>query len=293
VYIVWGSTYLAIRITVSEGGGFPPFTMGLWRISLAAVILLGWVALRGQWVMPTRRELWVLAVSGLLLWTVANGLVVWGEQRADSGLASLLVGSMPIWVALMEALVDRKLPSAALFGSLVVGFIGIGVLSFPVLRDGVQADFLSWLALLGAPIAWGAGSLLQSRNPTQLSPRASSGIQMVAGALGFLVLSRALGEPMPTPSFNAWLAFGYLVVFGSLLAFTSYVTALQILPTNVIMTYSYVNPVIAVLLGWLILGEEITGWTIGGTGLVLLGVFGVFRERYQARAARAAPTAAD
>lgn len=247
--------------------------------------MLLWAGLRGQRIRPTRGELITLFISGLLLWPGGNGLVVWAEQRADSGLAALVVASMPIWVAVMEAILDRKLPSRVLVGSLLVGFAGIGVLSYPVLAGGVEADLLSVLALLGASITWGAGSLLQSRNPVALSPRASSGIQMLSGGVGFFVLVQLMGEPMPEPSLNAWLAFTYLVLIGAVLAFTSFVTALQLLPTNVLMTYSYVNPVIAVLLGWLILDEAITGWTIGGMALVLLGVYGVFRERYQRRQA--------
>lgn len=281
VYVVWGSTYLAIRVAVREGAGFTPFTMGFMRVIVAGIVLLLWAALRKQRVRPTRRELWILAGSGLLMWPIANGLLTWAETRADSGLAALLLGSLPIWMVLIESIIDRKRPGGALSLALLTGFAGIGLLSAPTLLSGVKADLWSIVALLVTPFAWALGSVLQARNPIDLGTRASSAYQMLFGSIGFLVLLLALNEPRPTPTPEAWLAWGYLVVFGGILAFTSYVTALKILPINVLMTYAYVNPVVALFLGWLILGEKITGWTITGAVLILAGVAGVFRERYR------------
>jgi len=283
VYLVWGSTYLAIRVAVREGGGFPPLTLGLMRAAVAGVLLLAWAALARQRLKPTKEELWVLVGSGLLLWLGGNGLVTVAEQRADSSLAALMIAVTPIWVAAIEAVIDRRAPSALLVGALLVGFAGIGLLTAPVLRDGVRGDLFSVLALLGATISWGLGTVLQSRRPVKLSPRVSSGYQMLAGAVGFAIMARVLGEPLPTPTPEAWLAWVYLALVGSVLAFTSYVSVLQLLPTSVVMTYSYVNPVIAVILGWLILGEPITIWTVSGSALVLLGVAGVFRDRTRQR----------
>lgn len=281
VYIVWGSTYLAIRVAVREGAGFPPFSMGLMRVTVAGGMLLLWAWLARKRIRLARRELLVLAASGLLLWTGGNGLVMVAEQRADSGLAALMVATAPIWVAVIEALIDRRSPSWLLLVSLLVGFGGIGVLSVPVLREGVRADLLSLLALVLASFSWSLGSVLQSRNPVTLSPQASAGVQMLAGGAGFAILALLVKEPRPTPTPEAWLAWGYLVVIGGVLAFTSFVVALRLLPTSVVMTYAYVNPVIAVALGWLLLNEQVTVWTIGGSALVLLGVAGVFRNRSQ------------
>lgn len=281
VYVVWGSTYLAIRVAVREGSGFPPFTMGFIRVIVAGIVLLLWAMLTKQRVRPTRREMWVLAGSGLLMWPAANGLLTWAETRAGSGLAALLLGSLPIWMVLIESIIDRKRPGRVLTLALIIGFAGIGLLSAPTLSSGVRADLWSVLALLVTPVTWALGTVLQARNPISLGPRASSGYQMLFGSIGFLVLLWALNEPRPTPTPEAWLAWGYLVVFGGILAYTSYVTAVRILPSNVLMTYAYVNPVVALFLGWLILGEEITAWTIGGTVLILAGVAGVFRERYR------------
>lgn len=279
VYIVWGSTYLAIRVAVRAGSGFPPFAMGLMRVLIAGVILLGWGRLAKSRLRLTRQEFITLFGSGLLLWAGGNGMVNWSEQRADSGLAALIIAATPIWVAIVEAIIDRRLPTWRLVGSLVVGFSGIAVLSWPVLSRGVQADFFAILGLLFAGFSWGMGTILQSRRPVEVKPSISSGYQQLFGSLGFILLFLVSGESLPDPNPEAWWAVSYLIVVGSLFAFTAYVRAVQLLPTSLVMTYPYVNPVIAVFLGWLILGEAITPWTIAGAALVLLGVAGVFNER--------------
>jgi drug/metabolite transporter (DMT)-like permease len=279
VYIVWSSTYLAIRIAVREGAGFPPFTMAFMRAIVAGVILLAWSMLRKERVRLTRHELMTVAISGILLWVGGNGLVTFAEQRAESGLAALVVAATPIWVALFEAIIDRRVPSTQLIIALLTGFAGIALLTAPSLLTGVEADTIAVLALFVAEFTWAIGSLLQARRPVNVEPRVSSAYQMLFGAIGFVVLILATNEPLPTPTVSAWWAWIYLTIFGSLFAFTAYVIALRRLPTRIVMTYAYVNPVLAVLLGYFILGEAITIWTIAGSALVLLGVAGVFRER--------------
>jgi len=282
VYLVWGSTYLAIRFGVREGSGFPPFTLGYRRLLLAGAILLVWAWLAGQRVRPNKKELLTLAVSGLLLWTGGNGLVMWAEQHADSSYAALLIGMTPIWVALMESFLDRKWPSRLLVASLLMGATGVGLLSAPRLVTAERANVLALIALLLASLSWGSGTILQQRRPVHLPPRVSSAYQHFFGGSGFVILAFLAREPIaPHPTIAAWLAWGYLVLFGSVIAFTSFLNALRLLPINIVMTYGYVNPVIAVFLGWLILSEPLTGWTIGGTALILLGVAGVFRDRYK------------
>lgn len=214
------------------------------------------------------------------MWPVANGLVNWSEQHADSGIAALTVASAPIWSALIEAILDRRAPSGRLILSLFIGFAGIGLLSAPALLQGATADVLAILALLFASFCWTGGSILQSRRQVGLSPRVSSGYQHLIGGVGFSLIVMLLREPRPTPTTDAWLAWGFLVVFGSFIAFTAFVEALQRLPIRVTMTYAFVNPVFAVILGALILSETISFWTIGGAIFVLLGVAGVFRDRY-------------
>jgi len=279
VYIVWSSTYLAIRLAVREGAGFPPFTLGYLRALPAGLILLAWGWLRHQRLRISWREAGLLAFSGTLLWLGGNGLVTFAEQRAESGLAALVVAATPIWTAIIDAVLDREWPSWQLTAALLVGFSGIGVLTLPQISGGVEADVIAMAALVAATILWAIGSVTQARLPVDLSARVSAGYQMVFGAAGFMLVAALMAEPTPAPTNEAWLAYAYLVLVGSVLAFTSYVTALRVLPTRIVMTYAYINPVLAVLLGWMVLGEKITIWTMGGSLLVLVGVAGVFRER--------------
>jgi drug/metabolite transporter (DMT)-like permease len=280
VYGVWGSTYLAIRLAVREGAGFPPFALGWTRVLAAGAVLLAWAALRRARVRLTRAELVTLAVAGLLMWPGANGLVNWAEQRADSSHAALLVGALPIWTAVIEAFLDRRRPSWRLVASLLIGFGGLALLTAPRLIDAGRADVLAVLALIVAPITWAIGSILQLRRPVGVSPLVSAAYLHLFGCGGFLLLSLLAREPLPRPSLTAWGAWGYLVVAGSIGAFTSFVRVLHLLPTSVAMTYAYVNPLIAVVLGWILLREPISPPILGGMALILVGVWGVFQEKY-------------
>jgi drug/metabolite transporter (DMT)-like permease len=283
VYIVWGSTYLAIRMAVREGAGFTPFMMAGSRAIIAGLILLVWAILSNQPLRISLRAFIPLALSALLLWLGGNGLVTWGSQYVDSALTALIIASVPVWAAGIESGIDRRLPSLRLVGALLVGTAGIGVLSFPALRDGTRSDLVALGAIVLASFTWAAGTLIQSRKRPPVTPVVASAYSMLVGGVGFGVLALLNKEPLPTPTTEAWLAWGYLVVFGSVVAFTSYSQALRLLPTQIVTTYSYVNPIIAVLLGWLILNEQITIWTVGGAALVLLGVTGVFRENSRQR----------
>jgi len=283
VYIVWGSTYLAIRIAVRPGSGIPPFTLGMVRILIAGSLMLLISALRRSSMRPTRKELVVMACSGVLLWTGGNGMLNWAEQRIDSSLAALLIATVPLWMVLMESILYRKKPSSGLVLSLIVGFAGIALLSVTTLQTGDMGDILSLLALVLASISWTLGSLLQSRMPVSLSIEVSAGYQQIFGGLGFVVLVLLTGEPRPTPTTDAWLAWGYLIFVGSLIGFTAYVRILQLLPMSVAMTYAYVNPVVALFLGAVILSEPLHITTLAGAALVLFGVAGVFRERNRSK----------
>lgn len=283
VYLIWGSTYLAIRVAVRLGSGFPPFTMGATRILVAGALIFGLCALRRHPLRVNRRELGLLASSGILLWTCGNGLVVWAEQRANSGYAAMIISTVPIWIALIEAVIDRRWPSRQLVAALLIGFSGIIVLSAPQLRSANRADLLALAALLVAPFSWSLGSVLQQRRPVAKPVLVASAYQHLFGGLGFVVAMILTQEPRPHPSPEAWLAWIYLVTVGSLIGFTSFLQALRLLPISVATTYAYVNPVVAVILGALILHEPITPWMVAGSALVLLGVGGIFRLKYRAR----------
>jgi drug/metabolite transporter (DMT)-like permease len=279
VYIVWGSTYLAIRIAVREGSGFPAFTMAAMRVFAAGAILFAWATVARKGIRVGRREMGVLFVSGVLLWLGGNGMVSWAERRAESGYSALLIAALPLWVAIMESIIDRRAPTLRLIGALLIGLAGVGVLNGPVILKGTDEDMWAAAALITAAIAWGLGAIFQKRKALSLEPEVSSAYQHVFGGVALLLAAFATGEPRPEPIPEAWMAWVYLVIFGSMFAFTSFIKALRLLPTNVVMTYAYVNPVVAVILGRLVLDEPITAWTIGGSVLIILGVMGVFHER--------------
>lgn len=278
-YVVWGSTYLAIRIAVREGAGWGPFALGASRVFAAAAVLLLICAVRRVRFRPTPAELGVIAGSGLLMWVGGNGAVNWAEQRIDSGLAALVVGTMPMWVMLMESVIDRRRPSTRLVLSLVVGFAGLAVLTFPIWRHGPGSDLTGVAAVVLAAISWGAGSVWLHRRPVGVDSVATAGLQQLVGGFGFVAIAALVAEPPPDPTPAAWAAWAYLVLFGSIIAFTSFIHALKVLPTTLVMTYTYVNPVIAVILGRVLLGEPITIYTVAGTILVVTGVYGVFQDK--------------
>jgi len=279
VYFVWGSTYLAVRIAVREEGGFSPFALGATRLLVASAILLLVAGVRRQ-LRVSKRELGILAASGLLLWVGGSGLVNWALQYANSGYAAIVVGSAPIFSAAIEAIVDRRWPSALLTGSLLLGLAGLGFLTTPTFESGTSKDLLAVIALVASSITRSMATVLQARHPVRSGPGVSSGYQQLFGAVGFFVVMLLLREPVPTPTTQAWLAWGYLLIFGGLIAFTSYVASLRLLPVDIVMTHAYVNPVIAVLLGWFVLHEQVTLSMFGGGALVLVGVAGVFRDSY-------------
>lgn len=279
VYIVWSSTYLAMRVVV-DGGGFTPFAAGASRLLVASSVLFLFAVLRGHSPVLPWREIKILAVSGNMLWLCGNGLVMWGEQWVHSGLAALLVSASPIWTALFEAVEHRQRPSAVMAVSLAVGFGGVIVLMLPTIRMGDAENIFSVLVIALASVCWAVGSYYQSNNPVKANPIVMSAYQQAFAAIGFLVVAFVLGEPLPQPTEKGWLAWGFLVIFGSLWAFTSFVYTLKLLPLPIAMTYAYVNPALALFMGWLILDEPITVYTLAGAALVIAGVVGIFRERY-------------
>ncbi len=283
VYTVWSTTYLAMRIGVNPVNGFPPFMFGAIRMLAAALILFGIARIQKYPVIPTRKELLTLATVGNLLWMGGNGLVLWAVQYADSGFASLIVSSAPIWTTMIEMVLYKKKPSSILLISLFIGFLGVAALSAPSLGKGNSQDVLAVVSLVLAAVSWALGSVIQTRRPVNLPPQVMSGYHQLFASAGFLLVSLVLGEPSPQPTLSAWLAWGYLVVFGSVFAFTSYIFALKLLPINIAMTYAYVNPAIALFLGWLLLNEPIGVWTLLGAGLIVVSVFGIFRAKHQSQ----------
>jgi drug/metabolite transporter (DMT)-like permease len=279
VYLVWSSTYLAMRVLVAPGSGFTPFTAGASRMLIASIIILSIAYLRNSNIWPSRSEVLFIAVTGILFWVTGNGLIMWGEKNAFSGLAALLASTTPIWAALLESILSRRRPSWQLIGSLFLGLAGIAVLMGPSLANYNATDISSCLALVFASISIAAASVIQSRRAVRISSLVISGWQHLFAGIVFVIITALIGDPFPEPSINSGMALGYLIIFASVIAFTSYTITIKLLPINIVMTYAYVNPLLALILGWWLLNEPITFWTIGGAIMVLLAVVGVFWNR--------------
>ncbi|WP_441249326.1 EamA family transporter [Kitasatospora sp. McL0602] len=277
VYVVWGSTYLAIRVVVET---MPPFLSAAARFVTAGLLLAGLLAWRqGPGVLRvTRRELGSAALVGLMLLVGGNGLVVLAERSVPSGLAALLVAAVPLWVVVLRRLTGQRTPGATVAGVLV-GLAGLAVLTVPGLSGETRLSGV--LLVLGATVMWSGGSFSASKLPMPGNALVASAYEMLAGGLGCLALAALRGEPqtldLADVSTRSWVALAYLVVFGSLIAFTAYAWLLQHAPLPLVSTYAYVNPVVAVFLGWLILAEPLTWPILVGGAIVVGGVCLVVR----------------
>ena len=281
VYLIWGSTYLAIRFAI---GSMPPFLMAAVRFLVAGSILYLWARRRGH--PPPRAVEWRSAavVGGLLLFC-GNGAVVWAELRIDSGLAALLVATVPLWVVAIDAFrPGGSRPRWTVWAGVAGGLAGLALLIGPAELAGAErADLGGILAVLFGSLAWSIGSLYSRNAPLPRSPRLGTGMEMLAGGVLLAGLSLALGEPA-TFDFAAvtaasWLALAYLVVFGALVAFSAYIWLLRVAPASKVSTYAYVNPVVALFLGWLLAGEELNARTLIAAGVILASVFLIVTSR--------------
>jgi drug/metabolite transporter (DMT)-like permease len=281
VYIVWSSTYLAIRVGVEADSGLSPLAMGTIRLLVAGTILIGFAWFRGHKLRISFHDLYVLTVTSFLLWVVCNGLVMWAEQHANSGFAALILATSPIMVAWLDYIFMRHVPSRLLLSSLLFSFLGLGLLMAPSILKGNSTEFIAGVALLVCSLGWSSGTIFQTHHPIKLEVTVISGYQHLIGGSIFGLLMLIFREPLPHPTLRAWTALAYLIIFGSVFAFTAFITALKLLPINIAMTYSYVNPVLALFLGWWLLNETITIWTLIGAAMVILGVVGVFNGRVE------------
>ncbi|MER6361002.1 EamA family transporter [Kitasatospora sp. NPDC001527] len=272
VYVVWGSTYLAIRIALET---MPTFFSAAARFLTAGLLLVAFVAVRhGRSALRVDlRQLGSAALVGGLLLTGGNGLVVLGENSIPSGLAALLVAAVPLWMVLLTAAGGDR-PRPAELAGVLLGLVGLGVLSAPAIGGDIAP--VGVIAVLVATVSWAFGSYASKRIRMPGNVFASSAYQMLAGGLGNLLIGLARGEQHGLRpgdiSVRSWLALGGLVVFGSVIAFTAYAWLLRSAPLTLVATYAYVNPVVAVLLGWVVLAEPLTGPTLLGGAVVVAGV---------------------
>jgi drug/metabolite transporter (DMT)-like permease len=266
LYVVWGSTYLGIMLAIRT---MPPFLMSSVRFLVAGGFLFA--------LSPRRRaslRAWAAAfVAGGALLTIGNGGITWAEQRVDSGVAALLVATMPLWLALFDRLVfGRRLSGAGWIG-LLVGLGGVALLVSP---GGGGIDLVGGLACVGCAMSWAAGTLYARHAPLPSQPALASGTQMLAGGALLGVAGLAAGEGgavhLSQISVESLLAVAYLVVVGSIIAFSCFQWLLHNAPTSIVSTYAYVNPVVAVLLGAAFLGEPLTLSTLVAGAAIVVSV---------------------
>jgi drug/metabolite transporter (DMT)-like permease len=287
VYVLWGSTYLAIRIAVQT---LPPFYSASVRYLLAGGIMVALLWIRGitsripsKRLEPMRAVHWrSAAIVGGLLLLGGNGFVVQAEQHIDSGIAAVLVAGVPIWMNLFDAIGTRRRPSPLVIGGVIAGFVGVGILVAPF-GGSAAVNPLGVGLVVFATISWALGSLYARRAELPRNGLLATGMEMLAGGVLLAIagtITGELGRTHPaTFSTNSLLAVAYLVVFGSIVAFSAYTWLLQHAPISTVATYAYVNPIVAVLLGAFVLSEPITIRTLIASVLILGAVVAMVSGR--------------
>jgi drug/metabolite transporter (DMT)-like permease len=279
VYVVWGSTYLAIRIMVET---MPALLSAGLRFAIAGAIFLAVLGVRGGTarVRISASQAAAATLAGTLLLFGGNGLVTLAEKDVPSGLAALIIGAVPLWVALLRLVDRQRVPRATLAG-VAAGFAGLALLVLPGDRPD-DAPLLGMLVLVLASISWAAGSFYSKRMELPADTLVSTGFQMLFGGAAMTVVALAAGEGAEVDvgafSTRSVVAFVYLVLVGSLIAFTAYTWLLQNAPISTVATYAFVNPVIAVFLGAIVLHEEVTAAVVLGAAAIVGSVAVVVRK---------------
>ena len=287
IYFVWGSTFLAIRVGVHE---VPPFLLAGMRFLVAGLVLFGWMRARGT-PSPTRREWGGATLLALLIFVCDYGLLFWAERRVPSGVAAVMLATIPVFMSLSEIIILKtQRLTIRLAAALVVGIGGVAVLvSHSVSFGDAPIDPVGACALIAAAISWSAASALTRKVPLPAEKAMSSGVQMLAGGVLLVLAAGLLGEfrgfQMQAVSAKAWLALAYLIVAGSIIGFTAYVWLIHHESPTKVGTYAYVNPVVAVLVGYFFGGEALGPRTIAGAALVLVSVVVITTTPKESKAA--------
>jgi drug/metabolite transporter (DMT)-like permease len=281
IYIIWGSTYLGIRFTNET---IPPFLMSGLRFLIAGLVLYGYARLVQQAAAPTWLQVKAAGIVGVLLILIGNGGVAYAELTIPSSIAALLIATSPVWFVLLGWLFfGNARPNAGTVSGLVLGLAGMVVLIGPGQLSGHSLDMLGLGIIVFSTIGWAVGSLYTSVSKTLAPPLIHTALQMLVGGTFLLLLATVRGEVanfhVEQVSLKSWLAFGYLIVFGSLVGFNAYSWLIRVVPPSQASTYAYVNPLVAVVLGWLFGGEAITWQMLLAGAFILPGVILILRAR--------------
>jgi drug/metabolite transporter (DMT)-like permease len=277
VYVVWGSTYLAMKVGVAQ---IPPLTLNAVRFLIAGAALYAWCAWRRRrtpdrgWRPPTRAQWLAGAMQGLLLPAAGTGGATWAEQELPSGTTALLLATIPLWMVIGQRIVGREKIPASVGVGLIAGLAGVALLVNPF--SGTAPDALATTVALGGALCWGLGSVYAQRAPRPEQPLLAPAVEMLCAGVALTVLAAAGGEfarlDHPRNLGGSVVALAYLIVFGSVVAYSAYEWLLQNAPARLAGTYAFVNPVVAVALGWWLLGEAVGGRTVAATAVIAAGV---------------------
>jgi len=277
VYIVWGSTYVGIRLVIAH---MPPFVAAAIRFAIAGGALLLFTVARGYWKRPSPEQWRNAVIVGMLLMGVGNGLIMWAQKSIPSGITALLVATFPLWLTVAEAVLSRgaslRLPVVAGVG---VGLLGVGFIASAkgdVSFSGAGTPVLALIAVQTASICWTIGYLKAKTLKERLPLAMASGLEMTAGSLFLLFQSLVYREDWSLVSrapMSAWAGIMFLAVFGSIIGFTAFAFTRHILPSHIVGTYAYVNPLVAVIFGRLFFAESISSQTVIGGALILAAIF--------------------
>ncbi|MEK7314772.1 MAG: EamA family transporter [Candidatus Eisenbacteria bacterium] len=287
IYLIWGSTYLAIRFAIET---IPPFLMVGVRYIAAGGLLYAWVAWRGEATRPTAAQWRAATLFGGCFFLMGNGGVSWAETRIPSGITALMIAMVPLWMTLMETYLRRwSRPTPLATAGLVLGFLGVAFLIGPgESLSKAAVDPAGAIALVVATLGWGYGSVHMKDAPRPPSLLQASAMQMICGGLLALLVGLLVGEGraihLDRISARSVFAFVYLVTFGSIVAFSAYAYLLRVTRPTRVATYAFVNPIVAVFLGWALGGEEVTGRTLAAGAVVIAGVILILKSRARAAA---------
>lgn len=282
VCIIWGTTYLALRIAVTH---FPPFLFTTLRQIVAGVILLGAMKLFMKVAWPSRNEWIRQAIGGFFMITLGNGLVAWGEMYIPSGIAAIICSMMPVMVIIINVSVHKEeRPNIPIMAGVAIGLIGIILIFSEHIGEFAKSEYILGIVLtFGAVASWAGSSIWIKRKNTDTNPFVNAGMQMFFGGLFCLPLSLALDDLTTVQwSPEAFYSLLYLIFFGSIVAYASYLYALRKLPMTIVSLYAYVNPLVAVFLGWLVLDEKLN-LKIGFAILMTLAGIYIVNRGYQLR----------
>jgi drug/metabolite transporter (DMT)-like permease len=277
IYLIWGSTYLAIRYAVET---IPPLYTAGFRHLLAGSILLVWCLAKG--LRPTWAQIRASIVIGVFFFLIGHGTLHWAEQKVPSGLASLLIASEPIWVFLLTAAAARQWRlNGTLLAGILLGFGGVGLLMGRSALNSGPGVFVGSLAIVLGALSWSVGIVYSRRSHLSGHPLLLSALSLLAGSAQLLLVGTVVGEyrgfSFASVSLRSWLALGYLILFGSVVAFTAYNWLLEHYSPTLVATHTYVNPIVAVLLGWFFAGEVVTLNVLLSTAMVIGAVMLVDR----------------